>query len=144
MYKTKKKGELSVFTTTIIGFFVITTIFVSLTLSLQPVLMKIKIHQIGRQALLRMEIDGGITSTTRQRIIDNMNVPGFDPANLTIEPTENITDTIKANYGEQVHLKITYKFIYDDIQLVGLTEISKVPSEAIITFDKSITSTNAR
>lgn len=140
----KKKGDINIFAASLVAIFVILSIFIMMLINIQPVVFNARMNLVARQAMLKIETDGGITSQTRQKIIESLNFDGFSASNLTIEPTINITNSTKAGYGDEVYLKLTYNYKYNDIQLIGLTGLKKVQETEPLTVKISSTSKNAR
>lgn len=138
-----KKGDINIFMASAVALFVLLVLFLIFVFSLQPIIVNSKIHQVTRQALLKMETDGGITSDTRQKIINNMDFKGFDQQYLTIEPATDITDSTKAGYGDEIYLEITYTYKYYTLELKGITGVERVQEQKIIKSELRTTSKSA-
>jgi hypothetical protein len=59
--------------------------------------------QVAREALLRMEINGGLKETDRERILDYLAARGFDISRIEMDYTPH-----PVGFGEEVAFRISY------------------------------------
>lgn len=69
-----------------------------------PITAKINLNACCRNALLRMEAEGGLTQENREDLIDSLRENGF--ANIIV------TGTIRASKGEKVFLSVRADYEY--------------------------------
>ena len=113
-----------IFAIPLICLFVLLVVTFMSIVDTKPFFINLRLQAINRQALLRMETDGGLTSTTKDYIIDSLSkMKGFHENKLEIKaPIAN--DYSFANYGEPIRLNLTYNYEPRKYSLVGWTKIS--------------------
>lgn len=121
----KKKGVTEIFLATAISVFVLlAVVFVSIV-DIKPFFISMELRNASRQAILRMETDGGLTNQTRQEILKYFTImPGFNSNNLEITASNNADNSSFANYGDPVKLTLKYNYTPKRYSLVGWTHIS--------------------
>lgn len=124
LFPRRKKGFISTAMGTLIGVFIITVITFVMIIDLKPFFINLQLHQVARQASLRMETDGGMTQTTRNYIVNSFsNMSGFKESNLKITPSSTADDTNYTNYGDPISLTLTYSYTPKRYHLVGWTQV---------------------
>lgn len=126
LFPRKKKGFFETMLGSLIAIFVMVTLVFVLLVDLKPFFINLQLHEVDRQASLRMETDGGLTQTTKDYIINSLsNMSGFEESNLVITPSNTADDTHFASYGDPVSLTLTYKYTPKKYHLIGWTQIKK-------------------
>ena len=128
---------------TLIGFFLFISIFMLMITEIKPVIIHFDLNSAARGAILKIETDGGITSETRQNIINGLNFDSYDPSKLTIEPEQDVTGSTKASYGANISIDLTYKYTHKEYGFSGFDIVSTEVTEPIHVH-MSTTSKNAR
>ncbi|MCF8010889.1 MAG: hypothetical protein K9L17_08260 [Clostridiales bacterium] len=103
---------------------------------LPPVITTInyyKLSQIQREALLKMEVQGGMTSAINQEIINQLDNKGFDASKVTINATNAPVD-----YGNEVNLEIDYQYTYDEYAFSDFSIVSSSNTHTMSTEGSSI------
>ena len=79
-------------------------IFVVMVEMFIPLSAKIEFDSICRRAILKMEIEGGLTDTVKEELLSALSEKGF--TNVVIQGTRN------AKYGEEISLVVTGEYKY--------------------------------
>jgi hypothetical protein len=133
VFPKRKKGFVETMLGSLIAIFVLLVVTFTAIVDIKPFYINLQLHQVDRQASLRMETDGGLTEDTRQYIVDSMSkMNGFDADKLEIKASntaENHSpnptdDTNFANYGEPISLTLTYNYTPRKHHLVGWTQVT--------------------
>ncbi|OAA90746.1 hypothetical protein [Clostridium ljungdahlii] len=133
IFPKKKKGVTETMLGSLIAIFVVLVVTFTAVVDLQTFYINLQLHQVDRQASLRMETDGGLTEDTKQYIIDSLSkMKGFDASRLKIKASNtadnhspNPTDDKNyANYGEPISLALTYNYTPTKHHLIGWTQVT--------------------
>lgn len=125
LFPKKKKGVSEVFLGTLVSIFILLSVTFVAIFDLQPFFINLRLHSVNRQAVLRMETDGGLSDKTKQYIIKSLSdVQGFDSSKLIISASNISDDTNFANYGDTLKLSITYNYTAKKHHLIGWTQSS--------------------
>jgi hypothetical protein len=76
--------------------------------------------QVSREALLRMEIEGGLTDESYSKILSYLEERNLDISGIHIDYTPYPVD-----YGEEVAFRISYDYISTRFDLVSLSRITE-------------------
>lgn len=112
-------------------------------MQLKQIVIKYDLYSVARMAILRIETDGGVTSDTRQKIINGLDFEGYDPSKLTIDPAEDVTNATKAAYGEKVNIDLSYDYVHEEYEFSGFNIVSVLVTDTIKAH-LATTSKNAR
>lgn len=86
------------------------------------------LKQVSREALLRMEITGGLTAQDYDRIISYLESKNFDVSNVQFDYTP-----YPVNFGEEVAVSISYT--YEQVRFsLGLGGIQKMKNVEVMTY----------
>lgn len=86
------------------------------------------IRQAGRDAVLRMEIEGGLTQDGLYITEAYLESKGFDPGRVKIDYTP-----YPVEYGEEVKIKINYEYMARRYS-IGLGGIKRIDKEAVMSY----------
>ncbi|WP_147566156.1 hypothetical protein [Clostridium tyrobutyricum] len=125
LFPKKKKGVSEVFLGTMVCIFVLLSVIFVAIFDLQPFFINLRLHSVNRQAVLRMETDGGLSDKTKQYITKSLSdMQGFDSSKLIISASNISDDNNFANYGDTLKLSITYNYTAKKHHLIGWTQSS--------------------
>ncbi|HHW49116.1 MAG TPA: hypothetical protein GXX14_10960 [Clostridiaceae bacterium] len=86
-----------------------------------PLSVKSDMNMVCRSALLKMEMEGGLSSGNRSDLIEKLSEIGL--SNITVEGTE------QAKQGERIRLRVEADFVYN--KLTGLFSRTDVTQRMI-------------
>ncbi|MCH4200933.1 MAG: hypothetical protein LKF87_11250 [Clostridium tyrobutyricum] len=125
LFPKKKKGVSEVLLGTMVCIFVLLSVIFVAIFDLQPFFINLRLHSVNRQAVLRMETDGGLSDKTKQYITKSLSdMQGFDSSKLIISASNISDDNNFANYGDTLKLSITYNYTAKKHHLIGWTQSS--------------------
>lgn len=93
-----------------IAFVLLIAIFVFMIEIFLPISAKNDLNTICRKALLKMEIDSGLTSIVRDELITNLYGKGFE--SVVVQGTEN------AKFGQDITLLVEAEYIYSKLRSI--------------------------
>jgi len=95
-----------------LGFIAVALVMFVVVLNLLPPMLTLRdywlLTQVQRDALLKMELNGGMTPTIHDEVNDKLENYGFGLSEIEVEATPAPVD-----YGEDVEVKLTYNYTYD-------------------------------
>ena len=87
------------------------------------------LKQVSREALLRMEIKGGLSEGDRIRIVEFLEDRGFDISKVHLDYTP-----VGAQFGEKVQFRISYRFTKKDFGLDSMGRLKKTEKEEVMVY----------
>lgn len=85
-------------------------LFVSMIEIFVPISVKNDLNTICRKTLLKMEIEGGMTATTRDELISGLYGRGFE--SVVVRGTESV------KYGQEVTLCVEVDYVYSRLKSI--------------------------
>jgi len=138
--KSKKKGGFDVYIAMFISLVFMLAMFVYIVNMLGPINRYIAINNLVRKYTLKMEIDGGLTTTSLNNLKTELTSADITIANVTI--TTNPGVNTYAKFGENVSLEVQYNCPISQKSLDGLT-ITNTTTTVPLKVKKTTVSKNA-
>lgn len=138
MMKRKKKGNIDSGIMFIIAIFFLGVFFVSMSEKIDAPMKYIKLHQVCRKYLLKMEKDGGLSPFNVNNLNEELIKRGFIISDIKINP-ETTLATPDVKFGDDVTLSVSYKYKLKNWNVDGFN-ISHKFEEKIMNVDLSTTS----
>ena len=92
-----------------------------------------RFHQVARQAILRMESEGGLTDAVKNLVVSELSgTPNVDAASIKVEGS----DTATTSYGDPIYITISA-----DVNVTSWTNDGGFPGQIGKTDKKTITVT---
>jgi hypothetical protein len=95
-----------------LGFAAVALIMFVVIFNLLPPMLALQdywlLTQVQRDALLKMELNGGMTPAIHDEVNDKLEEHGFNLSNIDIQATPAPVD-----YGNDVEIQISYDYTYD-------------------------------
>ncbi|MNL91271.1 hypothetical protein D3C81_10020 [compost metagenome] len=122
----KRKGFFDVSMMTIIAIVLMIALVVALFEYAPPLVRYINIGQVARSTILKMEKDGGLTSSERSKLMIRLKDMGLDMTKMTITATAAGT----VDFGDDIVLQIDYttKVATKDVDGINVsTDVKNMP-----------------
>jgi len=120
-----------------LGFIAVALLMFVVVLNLLPPMLTLRdywlLTQVQRDALLKMELNGGMTPTIHDEVNDKLGNYGFDLSEIEVEATPAPVD-----YGEDVEVKLTYNYTYDKYTFSSFSIVKTDEPKSMVASARSV------